>query len=220
MSKIHIEILDNDRLTVFNKLKAFKNEGYLAGGTALALQLNHRISEDFDVFINRETDNKLRLKIKEIFGDVTFYVNTADQISFITQNSIKVTFLWYYFKTLHLTIPTDSLSLASTDDIALDKAITIGRRAVWRDYVDVFYLLKNRYIDLEKIVKLSGEKFKGEFVSTQFLEQLRYFDDVKIVPIEFIEKKYSDDEIKSYLQQSVEDFLKKTLSAAPSSTPS
>ncbi len=214
MSKIHIEILDNDRLIVFNKLKAFQNDGYLAGGTALALQLNHRISEDFDVFINREIDNKLRLKVKEIFGDVTFYVNTADQISFITQNSIKVTFLWYYFKTLHLTIPTDSLSLSSIDDIALDKAITIGRRAVWRDYVDVFYLIKNKHIDLEKIIKLSGEKFKGEFVSTQFLEQLRYFDDVKIVPIEFVEKKYNEDEIRSYLQQSVEDYLKKTLQSS------
>ena len=212
MSKIHLEILDNDRMAVFDKLKAFQNEGYLAGGTALALQLNHRISEDFDVFVGREIGNKLRLKVKEIFGNVTFYVNTSDQISFITQNNVKVTFLWYYFKTLNLTIPTNSLSLASTDDIALDKAITIGKRAVWRDYVDVFYLLKNGYVDLEKIIKMAGKKFGGEFVSTQFLEQLRYFDDLKIVPIKFIEKKYTDDEIKSYLQQSVEDYLKKTLS--------
>lgn len=211
MSKIYLEILDNERLAVFDKLKAFQNEGYLAGGTALAFQLNHRISEDFDVFINREIDNKLRLKVKKIFGEVTFYVNSVDQISFIMQNGVRITFLWYYFKTLYPTIPTDSLSLASADDIALDKAITIGRRAVWRDYVDVFYLLKNKYIDLEKIIKLSGEKFKGEFVSTQFLEQLRYFDDVKIVPIEFVEKKYTDGEIKSYLQQKVEDYLKKLL---------
>jgi len=40
MSKIYLEILDNERLTIFNKLKAFENEGYLAGGTALAFQLN------------------------------------------------------------------------------------------------------------------------------------------------------------------------------------
>lgn len=211
MSKIHLEILDDDRLVVFNKLKAFENEGYLAGGTALALQLNHRVSEDFDVFINREIDNKLRLKVKEIFGGVTFYVNSTDQISFTTQSNVKVTFLWYYFKPLHPAIQTDSLSLALVDDIALDKAHTIGRRAVWRDYVDMYYLLKNNYVDLEKIITMSGQKFKGEFVSTQFLEQLRYFDDIKTVPIEFVGKKYSDDEIKSYLQQVVEDYLKKVL---------
>ena len=177
-----------------------KTKWYLAGGTALTFQLNHRISEDFDVFINWEIDNKLRLKVKEIFGDVTFYVNSTDQISFITQNNIKVTFLWYYFKPLNPTIPTASLSLASIEDIATDKAQTIGRRAVWRDYVD-----------LDKIIQMANKKFRGEFVSTQFLEQLRYFDDVKTVTIEYVEKKYADDEIKSYLQQTVEDYLKKIL---------
>jgi len=211
MSKIYFELLDNDRLIVFNKLKAFKNEGYLAGGTALTLQLKHRVSEDFDVFINRETDNKLQLKVKKIFGEVIFSVNSTDQISFTTHNGVKVTFLWYYFKPLNSTVLTASLSLASIGDITSDKAQTIGRRAVWRDYVDIFYLLKNKYVDFDKTIKMAHEKFKGEFVSTQFLEQLRYFDDVKTVPIEFVKKKYIDDEIKSYLQQSVEDYLKKVL---------
>ena len=199
MSKIYFELLDNDRLIVFNKLKAFKNEGYLAGGTALTLQLKHRVSEDFDVFINRETDNKLQLKVKKIFGEVIFSVNSTDQISFTTHNGVKVTFLWYYFKPLNSTVLTASLSLASIGDITSDKAQTIGRRAVWRDYVDIFYLLKNKYVDFDKTIKMAHEKFKGEFVSTQFLEQLRYFDDVKTVPIEFVKKKYTDDEIKSYL---------------------
>ena len=211
MSKIYLEILDNERRSIFNKLKAFENEGYLAGGTALAFQLNHRISEDFDVFINREIDNKLHLKVKEIFGNVTFYVNSTDQISFITQNSVKVTFLWYYFKPLNPTILSVSLPLASIEDIATDKAQTIGRRAVWRDYIDVFYLLKNGHFDLDKIINMANKKFGGEFVSTQFLEQLRYFDDVKTVPIEYIGKKYRDEEIKLYLKQAVEDYLKKIL---------
>ncbi|KKP65807.1 MAG: hypothetical protein UR68_C0027G0014 [Candidatus Roizmanbacteria bacterium GW2011_GWA2_35_19] len=211
MSKIYLEILDNERRSIFNKLKAFENEGYLAGGTALAFQLNHRISEDFDVFINREIDNKLHLKVKEIFGNVTFYVNSTDQISFITQNSVKVTFLWYYFKPLNPTILSVSLPLASIEDIATDKAQTIGRHAVWRDYIDVFYLLKNGHFDLDKIINMANKKFGGEFVSTQFLEQLRYFDDVKTVPIEYIGKKYRDEEIKLYLKQAVEDYLKKIL---------
>jgi len=33
-------------------LAAFKNDFYFAGGTGLALQLGHRISEDFDFFTN------------------------------------------------------------------------------------------------------------------------------------------------------------------------
>ncbi|KKQ01400.1 MAG: hypothetical protein US11_C0009G0012 [Candidatus Roizmanbacteria bacterium GW2011_GWA2_36_23] len=211
MSKIHLDILDNIRQDIFNKLKAFAHEGYLAGGTALAFQLHHRISEDFDIFINRHINNNLRLKVKEVFGEVKFYINSTDQISFTTRNNTKVTLLWYYFKPLQPLVLTDSLPLASIDDIVSDKAHTIGRRTVWRDYVDIFYVLKNGYIDLNEIIRLANTKFKGEFVSTQFLEQLRYFDDVKTVPIEFIDRKYSEDEIKSYLQQSVENYLKKIL---------
>jgi predicted nucleotidyltransferase component of viral defense system len=203
--------LDKEGLAVFNKLSAFTKEGYLAGGTALALQINHRISEDFDVFVKHEIDNKLRLKVKDIFGEVVFYVNSADQISFATGTGIKITFLWYYFPPLKPLIPTDSLPLSSVDDITADKAQTIGRRAVWRDYVDVFYVLKNDLTGLAHIIEKAKKKFKGEFVATQFLEQLRYFDDVKTAPIEYIDKKYKDGEIKSYLNQSVENYLKEIL---------
>ena len=86
MSKIHLDILDNIRQDIFNKLKAFAHEGYLAGGTALAFQLHHRISEDFDIFINRHINNNLRLKVKEVFGEVKFYTlvlfQTASTIGF------------------------------------------------------------------------------------------------------------------------------------------
>ena len=139
MSKIYLDLLDENRKKIFSTLSIFKPLGYLAGGTALALQINHRISEDFDIFVNKAIDNNLRLKIKKTFGEVSFYVNTDDQISFETNNHVKITFLWYYFKPLKQFIDTDSLSLVSVDDIAADKAITIGRRAVWRDYVDIFF---------------------------------------------------------------------------------
>ena len=67
MSKIYLEIFDKPRLNVFEKLRAFKSDGYLAGGTALALQIKHRISYDFDVFISHSIDNTLRQQIKSVF---------------------------------------------------------------------------------------------------------------------------------------------------------
>lgn len=212
MLKIHLELLDKQRISIFNKLSAFKKEAYLAGGTALALQLNHRNSHDFDIFVDHEVDNTLRLKVRKVFGSVSYYIDTTDQISFTTKEKIQITFVWYYFNTLNPKIITGLLPLASISDIAADKAHTIGRRAVWRDYVDIFYLLKNRCFNLQKIIDLAQKKFKGEFVPAQFLEQLRYFDDVQTVPIEFIGKKYSEGEIKSFLEQSVEAYLKIILS--------
>ena len=211
MSKIYLDLLDKSRKKVFSTLSAFKPLGYLAGGTALALQINHRKSKDFDVFINQAVDNNLRLKIKKTFGEVNFYANTDDQISFETKNHVKITFLWYYFKPLKQFIDTDSLSLVSVDDIAADKAITIGRRAVWRDYVDIFFLLKEKILTLDSIISYAKKKFKGEFVETQFLEQLSYFGDLKEVPIEFVKHSYSSSEIKPYLEKEVSLYVKKKI---------
>jgi len=64
----------------------------LAGGTALSLQITHRKSFDFDVFVGKEIDNKLRLEVKKVFGNVDFYVNSSDQISFATKRGINITF--------------------------------------------------------------------------------------------------------------------------------
>ena len=49
-TRLKLNIFDNNRKELLPLLKEFKNEFYLAGGTALALQLGHRISVDFDFF--------------------------------------------------------------------------------------------------------------------------------------------------------------------------
>ena len=211
MSKIHLELLDNDRLAVFKLLSEFKDVGYLAGGTGLALQINHRKSDDFDIFVNHAIDNKLRLRVERIFGKIVYYVNSEDQISFKTENGINITFLWYYFKPLFPFIETEYLPLASIDDITADKAVTIGRRAVWRDYVDIFYLMKNKMITIEDIIKLAKKKFGGEFIESQFLEQLSYFGDIKQVPVNYIGRSYSFTEIKTFLEKQVSSYTTKFL---------
>lgn len=211
MLQINLEILDKKRQYVFKKLSAFAKEGYLAGGTALSLQLAHRKSFDFDVFVNKQIDNKIRLKIKKFFPNCKFELNTSDQVDIETNEGIKITFLWYYFPLLKPPIKTFSLSLASIEDIAADKAHAIGRRAVWRDYVDLFFVLKLKKISLKDIINLAKKKFKNEFNSALFLDQLTYFEDIKFTKIEFIKKKYSESTIKKYLEKAVQEYNEKYL---------
>jgi len=211
MSKIYLEILDDTRQKVFNKLSNFNQQGYLAGGTGLALQIKHRKSVDFDVFVKKPISNSLRLKARKILGALDFYVDSAEQISFYTENNISVTFAWYYYKPLFPLVSTSSLSLATAYDIIADKAHTIGRRAVWRDYVDFFFVLKNKIVTLGKIIDFAKQKFAGEFNEALFLQQLSYFKDITIVPIEFIDSSYTPKEIKSFLEQQVAAYVKKTL---------
>lgn len=208
MSKIYLEIFDKPRRDVFEQLKAFENSGYLAGGTALALQIKHRISYDFDIFISHSIDNTLRQKIKSVFGDVSYSLNTPDQINFQTKGGVNISFVWYYFSLLQPVVSTGSLPLASITDIAADKAHTIGRRAVWRDYVDIYVLLKKEIISLDTIIQSAEKKFKGEFVSSLFLEQLVYFADVQVVSIEFYESPISSLEIQEFLRKTVKEYIR------------
>ena len=63
------EILDRKRKTLLPLFKAFKEEFYLAGGTALALQIGHRDSIDFDFFCEKDFDPQTLLKnLKDIFS--------------------------------------------------------------------------------------------------------------------------------------------------------
>ena len=51
MTKLYLDVLDEPRRKVFERLSVFTRlGGVLAGGTAMALQLNHRRSDDFDIF--------------------------------------------------------------------------------------------------------------------------------------------------------------------------
>lgn len=211
ISKIHREILDTKRVNLFTKLSRFKRIGYLAGGTALALQLGHRRSVDFDIFIKKSIDNRLRRLIKSAFYINDFSVNTSDMMTFLTSDKISITFVWYYYPLISKSIPTESLYLASIEDIAADKAITIGRRAVWRDYVDLFYLLHEKILTLEKIIALAKKKFKEEFSEVLFVQQLSYFKDFEIVPIDFVNKSFTAQYIQSFLEKQVEEYVKKTV---------
>lgn len=211
MSKIHLEILDKERQKTLQLLSHFKQYGYLGGGTALSLQIAHRESFDFDVFVNKPIGAMLKKKVREIFGDVAYYVNSSEQISFQTKENIHITFLWYYFDSIFPYVPTEFLSLAAIKDIAADKAHTIGRRAVWRDYVDFFFLLKQRWVTLQEIISLAKKKFKGEFNEVLFLQQLSYFKDVEVVPITYINESFSEKQIEAFLEGQVEHYIKNLL---------
>lgn len=211
MSKIHLDILDEPRKQIFSTLSYFKNEGYLSGGTALALQLNHRRSVDFDIFINKPIYNSLRLKVKKQFSITGYHVNNQDQLTFATKDAIEITFLWYYFAPVKPLVKTESISLSSIADIAADKAITLGRRAMWRDYVDIFYLINKKILTLAQIAELAKQKFGNEFNEILFLQQLSYFGDVKTMPIDFIDESFSDKEIVNLLTAEVEKRTKKII---------
>jgi len=211
MSKIYLEILDKSRRATFEKLKNFSSLGYLAGGTALSLQIHHRKSFDFDIFIDKPLKRSLIKKCQQFFGGDNLKVirQNSDQITFISPENIKLDFVYYWHQPVLSLVKTAYINLASVLDISADKAASIGRRAVWRDYVDIFFLLKQDLVPLEKLIATAKKKFRGEFNELLFLEQLVFFKDLEMTKIDFIQKSYSEKQIKGFLKTTVRDYLEK-----------
>lgn len=211
MIVIYLDILDPERKELFLKLKDAVGKGVLAGGTALSLQLRHRYSLDFDIFFSKHVIRKIFKKASETLGVKEKRWESSNLITFLTNQGIQVTLVYYEFPSLYPLVETESIPLFHYRDIAADKAYVLGRRPAWRDYVDLFFLLKGEWVTLKDLIKDAQRKFKVEFAPKLFLGQLGYFGDIVDFKAEFIREKYSSREIQKFLKNEVLRYTKKNL---------
>lgn len=209
MSKVYIEIFDQPRLKVWERLREFNRIGVLAGGTALSLQLKHRQSFDFDIFCAHEISQKLLLKVREVFPgyQITPQVDNSDELTVFLNKEIKLSFVFFPFPGLEKPIKTESMALFSVNDLLSNKAYAIGRRGMWRDYVDIYWGLVKKVSTLNQIVKESEVRFDGAFAEKLFLEQLTYFADLREEAIQWIGNPVSNQEIKTTLAELVGEYF-------------
>jgi len=181
--KIQLNILDVHRQEVFNRLyKVLGDDYYLAGGTALALQIGHRESFDFDLFRSKAITFTLKNKIIKAFADSQpqMLVDTADELT-LTVDNIKITLLNYYWAPLFALVKVKGvIPLLSIRDIATTKAYALGRRGNYRDYFDLYVIIKDGYATLKEIVNWSEKKYGGVFSQRMLLEQLVFIGDLEI----------------------------------------
>jgi|SRR3989338_2583810 len=200
---MHPEALTEKGKEIFPKLLEFP-DFYLAGGTALALQIGHRISVDFDLFCEHEIEKTLLSKIKRVFQykQISPLINNPDELT-ISIDDVKLTFLAYPFPIMKPFVNLDGLKSLGILELAATKAYTVGRRGSFKDYVDLYYFLSGNYAALGDIIELAENKFGNDFNSRLFLEQLIYLDDVEEIGISFLQKHISKSEIEEFFIQAV-----------------
>jgi hypothetical protein len=188
MTKIFTEILDKKRHSIFQTLRQVDEKAFLIGGTAIALQIKHRKSVDFDMALDKPIHPALLRKVNTVFEghSITVSIDQPSELTVILDNNVKITFLHYPFVNLHPLVKTDYLNLASLKDLASTKAQTIGRRGEWKDYVDIYFLLTKVSLDIERIIQEAKRRFAGEFSEKLFWEQLVYWDDIANFEIDYI----------------------------------
>jgi hypothetical protein len=171
---MHPEILSDRQKEILPIIECFGDFG-LAGGTAVALQVGHRRSIDFDLLSNKEFDNsEIRKKLSTTGKIEQVFVDQKGEYTVLI-NGVRVTFLYYPFK-IDFSLNFGRIKVADVLTIAALKAYALGRRAKWKDYVDVYFILKNHSI--EEIIGKAVEIFGSEFNEKIFKSQLSYFEDV------------------------------------------
>ena len=189
------QILTEKQAELLPLVKKFSDTFGLVGGTAVALQLGHRRSIDFDLFCVDNFDNNAILrKVKRDFTVEFIYMNTDTQLTFLVNQGVKMTFYAYPFKIDYAKIFQDIIKIPDLLTLAAMKAFALGSRAKWKDYVDLYFILKK--YSLGKIVKQARTVFEGAFNEKLFREQLSYHADINYTePVVYLPGKAVSDEI-------------------------
>jgi len=180
---MHYEVLDEKRRALLPALGAFKKDFYLAGGTALALQIGHRISIDFDFFTEGDFETAvLYERVQAALGPVPRTQEASRTLGIIAQDDVRMSFLGYAYPLLEPCVETEYLRLASLLDIGCMKLGAIVSRAELKDYVDLFFILSRvTLLDL-----ISGLAKKTPTLDRNLvLKALVSFEDVAQDPVDF-----------------------------------
>jgi predicted nucleotidyltransferase component of viral defense system len=200
------EVLDKPRLDLLPLFVKFKQRFYLAGGTALALQIGHRQSTDFDFFSEAEFNPQALFgELEEIFNPHTLTVvqQEANTLTIIVNGSIRVSFFNYPYPLLSAVSQDANLRLASVTDIGCMKLSAIVSRSVNKDYVDLYYIFKD--VTLGSLLD-SAEKKLPALDRNLILKSLVYFDDMLVEPLVFLPGKEVDIKV---VQEYLVDEVKK-----------
>lgn len=177
---MHLNIFDEQRLAILPLLAFTKADHfYLAGGTALALQLGHRDSIDFDFFTENEIDTKaLFEKCKDIFKghSVVKVQEEKNTLGLLIDDVIRLSFMTYSYPLIKSLIESDYFSLASITDIGCMKLSAITSRSVMKDYVDLYFIAQQ--IPFKELLVLYRTKYTDVDISL-VLKSVVYFEDVK-----------------------------------------
>lgn len=172
---------------------------YLAGGTALALQIGHRESYDLDLFGKLAIPHELVLESLTAFGDVVV-TDRFDNVSRFEVNRIKVDLVRYRYNLLKPLLIVDNLRMAALEDIAAMKLYAIVARGVKRDFYDLYTLLAQ--FSLTEMISFAETKYP-ESIKLHILRSLVYFDDAEDDENPKMYQPLSWDEVKERIKHEV-----------------
>lgn len=176
-----LEILPDAQRALWAELAAIPSEFVLCGGTAIALQLGHRQSVDFDFFGSRAFDPAQLYSTVPLLGGSTILQQAANTLTCRVERADPVIVSFFGVPTFRrvaapLIAHDNRLRIASLLDLAGMKAAVVQQRAEAKDYVDLHALLEAG-IGLPAALAAAGVIYGERFNPQLTLKALSFFGD-------------------------------------------
>lgn len=174
---MHKEILTKEQNKLLSLVGEFSKDFGLVGGTAIALHLGHRRSIDFDLFSKKKFGNQsLFNKILRRVKTSEIIVDKLDELT-LTLNGVKFTFFRYPYEIAYSQDFDGIVKIPDLITLGAMKAFALGQRAKWKDYVDLYFIIKD-YFSIDEISKKGKQLFESNFNEKLFRQQLAYFEGI------------------------------------------
>lgn len=152
---------------------------YLAGGTALSLQLGHRISVDLDFFSPSEDIPTIRPILENSFTGFSSVLADSSWGNLVyLVNNVRVGFYGYGFPLVAPLVESGAVRLASIEDIALMKLDAMLSRAARKDFYDLYFIFQR--IPVSKIFQKADQKYPAiRDFEVQVTKRLVFFENAE-----------------------------------------
>ena len=183
LKQIHTHVLPQAQRNLWPELKDVPPYFVLYGGTAIALQLGHRESIDFDFFGSQHFNPSALFNTIPALKNAQITQQAPDTLSVTLDRGGIVHLSFFGLPEIKAIIPpqtTDDgvMKIASLIDLAGMKASVVQKRAEWKDYVDLVALM-DAGITLPMALSAGQAIYQHQFNPQITLKALSYFDDVK-----------------------------------------
>ncbi len=165
---------------------------YWTGGTVLAeIYLHHRESEDIDLFSENEVNVEA---VSDFVGAVAKKLKAHDITSqrflglysytfHLPSAKLKIDFNYYPFPRINLGAKWQGLAIDSLEDIAVNKVHTIFMKPRSRDFIDLYFILKDKNkFSLDRLINLAKAKFDWHIEPAQLGENFAKVITAKDLP--------------------------------------
>jgi len=186
---------------------------YLSGGTALSrFHYNHRYSDDLDFFFDGYnfkqeefgiTVNGILNTISEKF-EVEAITKSDLFIRAFVKNSetvLKLEFIFENYKCVGIREKSQGVIIDSKENLSVNKLTTIYDRRTVKDYVDLFFLLKE--FDLKSVAKWAEHKI----VPLDYEDVLTAFASFKLEGTALLIKEIKEEEFNGFVKNLLKEMV-------------